>query len=213
MWSGTSKTDKPIRVYLPLIGEEVEVEVHFCCRVRRAPCFRYVTIPVQVSCETAITCIRVSKEKLLDHAKWGEPLEPRALRQQLMEGILEYFVCENPCLMGLPPTEGWGKYEWVFSFPACLFWDKTNLEQWCLTSCGDRYCVHAFAVGNMGQWGNDKYGNPIYTAGVAEHVTDQFEYTPRGCAPDAKCTSDGCLESFKPNCDKYGGKVFWRLER
>jgi hypothetical protein len=126
-----------------------------------------------------------------------------------MEGILAFFMCENPCKMGLPQTAG--AYEWVFSFPACLFWDKTNLEQWCLTSCGDRYCVHAFAVGKGSYMGQDQHDNPIYQAIVGEHVTDQFEYTPRGCAPDSRCTSDGCLENFKPDCEKYGGKVVWRL--
>lgn len=209
MWTGTNKLD--FDIYLPLIDEFVKVEVHFCCRVRQAPCFRYVTIPVQVSCETAITCIRVAKERLLDHAKPQEPLEPRALRQQLLEGVLDKFMCDNPCQMGLPPQAG--AYEWVFSFPACLYWEKSNQEQWCLTSCGDRYCVHALAVRNAGFWGYDKDGNPIYTAAVAEHVTSEFEYTPQGCAPDNRCTSDGCLEYFKPSCEKYGGKVLWRLER
>lgn len=122
-----------------------------------------------------------------------------------------YFMCENPCMMGVPP--GAGAYEWVFSFPACLYWDKTNSNDthWCLTSCGDRYCVHAVAVVNGGEWGRDKDGNMIFIANVVEHVTGQFEYTPRGCAQENRCTSDGCLENFKPNCSGQSGKVNWDL--
>jgi hypothetical protein len=208
-WAGASKVD--FTIYLPLIDEFVDVEVHYCCRVRRAPCYQYVKALVQVSCETAITCIRVSKKNLLNYARPGEPLEPRELRQQLMERILQFFMCENPCRMGVPPIVGIGAYEWVFSFPACLYWDKTNDKHWCLTSCGDRYCIHAVAVRNAGYWGTDEDGNPVYKAAVVEHLTDQFDYTPRGCAVD-RCTSDGCLESFKPDCSSFSGKVLWDLK-
>jgi len=207
-WTGSSKVD--LEVELPSIGKAIDVEVYYCCRVRPKECRLYVD-PAELTarCETAVTCLRVAKQHLLDHAEPGRPLTPE-LRKELLRGVLSTMVCSNPCGMGLPKVE-WTParnrwvvtekpYEWVFSMPACWNWEKTTNEYWCLTSCGNSYCVYALKVSAR------KDGVPVDApiVPVFEEVrVHAFKLQGGRCGGggvNESCTIDRCDVEFNPAC-------------
>jgi hypothetical protein len=182
-----------VTVPLPTIPTTVDVEVTMCCRIRYgANCQPYVTAPIGASCETAITCIRVSKAGLLNYAPVGGPLIS-TLRGDLLKGVLKGVICANPCEHGLPGV-GENPYEWVFSIPQCLVCNKTNNEYWCLTPCGPKYCVYAFKMARSAS------NQPR----VIEYVKTTFQYNNGPCGTEQdNCTNEGCFPEFDPECDNW----------
>ena len=137
-------------VYIPTLGKDVSVEVQVCCRIRVAAySTKYVSPTISASCETAIRCIRVAKDELLDQAEPGYPVNSALIRKELIQAVLALVMCKNRCEHDLP---GVGAYpiEWVFSIPKCLDWTKTSTSSlfWCLKACEDShtYCVYAYKM-------------------------------------------------------------------
>lgn len=145
----------------------------------------------------------------LDHAEPGRPLTPE-LRKELIRGVLSTMVCSNPCGMGLPKVE-WKPahnrwevtekpYEWVFSMPACWNWEKTTNEYWCLTSCGNSYCVYVLKV--SAKKDGVEVVAPIVP--VFEEVrVHTFKLQGGRCGGggvNESCTMDRSDEEFNPAC-------------
>jgi hypothetical protein len=186
-------------VYIPLLSKNVNVEIEICCRIRGANASTpFVTTPISASCETAIRCIRIAKDELVNYAQPGNPPSSADLRRELIQAVLALVMCENRCGHGLP-APGQAPIEWVFSIPKCLDWTKTSTSSnyWCLKNCTDRhtYCVYAYKM-TTGTGGLPK---PVER--VVSNWTEPNESAQCGLG-GATCMTEPCYTSF-PDCASW----------
>lgn len=187
-------------IYIQKLDRNCFIEVQFCCRNRpnASQCRHFVPLPVTAACETAITCIKIPKECVVDVAPVGTPIVDDEVRQQIYQGILNRLICDNKCQHGLPlPAQP--EYEWVFSMPACLRYLKTGGQNtaFCLTACGTRYCVYAFKV--------KPSLNPSFAITCTFHTAVEWSsQNPPWCdSYNNQCVFENCDEQYKPNCPDW----------
>lgn len=180
-------------LYIPDLGMNCDIEIHYCCRIRELQYPKFVLGPVAASCEMAITCIRIPKACVASRTGVGQPTEPD-VRYSIYTAVLNDLICANVCGMGLPETGN--PYEWVFSMPACLCFTKTGGQHsaFCLVSCGNRYCVYAYRV-IMAPGGGPR---------VLEEVNTEWKPANEDPACDSTpcCVYDPCTD-YRPNCSEW----------
>lgn len=189
-----------LAIYIDKLARSCLVEVEYCCRIRTAQgqCSSFVVGPIGASCETAITCVRIPKECVIEVAPAGTPIVDSEVRHQIYSAILDQLICGNVCQNGLPnPPEQ--PYEWVFSLPSCLRYLKTGGQNtaFCLASCGSRVCVYAFRVITS--------SNPNYSVRCLERVSTTWSSAvPSYCDTfNNGCVYDDCDPDFTPQCTTW----------
>lgn len=198
-WSSNNRITIP--VYIQKLDRACYIEIQYCCRVRPIVyphCVPFVPAPLTASCETAITCIKIPKECVVEVAANPGPVTDAVVRKQIYQGILDYFICNNICGHQLP-YPGQQPYEWVFSMPTCMRYLKTGnpMAPYCLTSCGTKYCVYAFKVME-----SPTQGKTVRCLNTT--ITQWSSTIPGVCDVFANgCVEDACDETYRPNCPSW----------